>query len=170
LSRSTDDANAAPDERERESLKDETRTAIEEARMVLPGIQALFGFQLIAVFNAGFERLPATAQALHLAAIGLVTISIALVMAPAAFHRIAQRGWVSRRLIKLTSNFLSCGMGMLMLGLALEVSLVTYVVLRTVLPAILMSLVLLALFLWFWFLFPARNRIGQSHAPSRNRR
>jgi len=29
-----------PDERERESLKDETRTAIEEVRMVLPGIQA----------------------------------------------------------------------------------------------------------------------------------
>jgi hypothetical protein len=27
------------------------REAIEEARMVLPGIQALFGFQLIAVFQ-----------------------------------------------------------------------------------------------------------------------
>ena len=27
------------------------REAIEEARMVLPGIQALFGFQLIAVFS-----------------------------------------------------------------------------------------------------------------------
>ncbi|TLG71825.1 hypothetical protein [Methylocystis sp. B8] len=30
------------------------RGAIEEARMVLPGIQALFGFQLIAVFNNRF--------------------------------------------------------------------------------------------------------------------
>jgi hypothetical protein len=31
---------------------------LEECRMVLPGIQALFGFQLIAVFNARFaERL-----------------------------------------------------------------------------------------------------------------
>jgi hypothetical protein len=30
------------------------RDAIEEARMVLPGIQALFGFQLIAVFNERF--------------------------------------------------------------------------------------------------------------------
>jgi hypothetical protein len=33
------------------TLEEETRTIIEEARMVLPGIQALFGFQLIAVFN-----------------------------------------------------------------------------------------------------------------------
>jgi hypothetical protein len=32
--------------------------AIDEARMVLPGIQALFGFQLIAVFNERFAQLP----------------------------------------------------------------------------------------------------------------
>jgi hypothetical protein len=37
------------------SLEEETRTVIEEARMVLPGIQAVFEFQLIAVFNNGFH-------------------------------------------------------------------------------------------------------------------
>ena len=31
--------------------------AIEEARMVLPGIQALFGFQLMAIFNDKFRTL-----------------------------------------------------------------------------------------------------------------
>src|SRR5438445_33623 len=36
---------------------------LEECRMVLPGIQALFGFQLIAVFNQGFgEKLSHGAQ------------------------------------------------------------------------------------------------------------
>ena len=29
---------------------------LEECRMVLPGIQALFGFQLIAVFNSTFAE------------------------------------------------------------------------------------------------------------------
>ena len=29
---------------------------LEECRMVLPGIQALFGFQLIAVFSPGFAQ------------------------------------------------------------------------------------------------------------------
>jgi hypothetical protein len=48
---------AAADEVEQESLKDEIANLIEEARMVLPGIQALFGFQLIAVFNDGFRDL-----------------------------------------------------------------------------------------------------------------
>ena len=33
------------------SLESQVKAAIDEARMVLPGIQALFGFQLIAVFN-----------------------------------------------------------------------------------------------------------------------
>ena len=54
---------------------------LEECRMVLPGIQALFGFQLIAVFNQGFsEKLSVTEQRLHWLAFGLVAIAIALVM------------------------------------------------------------------------------------------
>jgi hypothetical protein len=55
---------AAADEVEQESLKDEIANLIEEARMVLPGIQALFGFQLIAVFNDGFRDLE-PALAIH---------------------------------------------------------------------------------------------------------
>jgi hypothetical protein len=39
-----------------ESLKDAVQQTLDEARMVQPGIQALFGFQLIAVFNDGFQR------------------------------------------------------------------------------------------------------------------
>ena len=41
---------------------------LEECRMVLPGIQALFGFQLIAVSNQGFsEKLSALQERLHVA-------------------------------------------------------------------------------------------------------
>jgi hypothetical protein len=39
---------------EEESLKDALQQTLDEARMVLPGVQALFGFQLIAVFSDGF--------------------------------------------------------------------------------------------------------------------
>ena len=59
--------------RERVSLDSAATHILEECRMVLPGIQALFGFQLIAVFNDGFgEKLSAPQQLLHLAAIVLV--------------------------------------------------------------------------------------------------
>lgn len=61
---------------------------LEECRMVLPGIQALFGFQLIAVFNQPFwDRLDPSHRSLHFTAIFLVVISMALVMTPAAYHR-----------------------------------------------------------------------------------
>ena len=151
-----------PQERERESLKDETRTAVDEARMVLPGVQALFGFQLIAVFNAGFERLPYEAKLAHLVSLGLVTTAIAFIMAPAAFHRIAERGWVSRRLVDLTSNFLSCGMAMLMLGLAIEVALDTYVVLHAALWGVLVGIAIFMQYLFCWFVFPLTNRRGSA--------
>ena len=71
-----------------ESLKDQAHSMHEEARMVLPGIQALFGFQLIAVFNRPFFDLGDSDRALHLASLILVGIAIGLVMAPAAHHRL----------------------------------------------------------------------------------
>ena len=64
--------------------------------MVLPGIQALFSFQMIAVFNNGFtERLWLAEQKLHIDAIFLVVISIVLVMTPAALHPRAEPKSVS---------------------------------------------------------------------------
>jgi heme A synthase len=146
------------EERERESLKEETRTAVEEARMVLPGIQALFGFQLIAVFNQRFQDLPRAAQITHLLALGLVTLTIALVMAPAAYHRIAERGWASRHLVDLTSLFLSWGMGMLMIALSLEVPVVAQLLLHNVAFSVFVGAALLLVFLSLWFVLPLRAR------------
>ena len=54
------------------SLETEIEQVLEEARMVLPGIQALFGFELIVVFNDRFgQSLGDPAKRLHLAAVVL---------------------------------------------------------------------------------------------------
>ena len=60
---------------------------LNECRMVLPGIQALFGFQLVAVFSPPFADLEPALKQLHLLATALVVVAIALVMTPAAYHR-----------------------------------------------------------------------------------
>src|SRR4051812_37061430 len=58
---------------------------LEECRMVLPGIQALFGFQLIAVFNNAFdEKLSPGEQQLHFLALFLVALAAGPVVGPAA--------------------------------------------------------------------------------------
>ena len=69
---------------ERESLKEEMDTTVSEARMVIPGVQSIFGFQTMAVFNNRFEQLPASGVACYIAGLVLLAISIALLMAPAA--------------------------------------------------------------------------------------
>lgn len=51
-----------------ETLEEEATHATDEARMVLPGVQAILGFQLIAVFNQRFEDLSKIQQYVHLGA------------------------------------------------------------------------------------------------------
>src|SRR4051812_21641792 len=73
-----------PGEKEPVKLDSAASHLLEECRMVLPGVQALFGFQLIAVFNQGFdEKLSSGQQQLHFAALFLVAVSTALLMTPA---------------------------------------------------------------------------------------
>lgn len=113
--------NRTPSQEELESLKDEMRNVIEEARMVLPGIQALFGFQTMAVFNNRFEDIADSSKFVYLVALALLVLAIGLLMAPAAYNRLAERGRVSRKMINLSSNLITTGMVPLMLAFALDV-------------------------------------------------
>jgi hypothetical protein len=91
---------------------------LEECRMVFPGIQALFGFQLIAVFNEHFSSaLDPSEQVVHLVAIALVAIAVALVMAPAAFHRQTGPDRVTEHFLRLSSRLLLWSMFPLALAL-----------------------------------------------------
>src|SRR6266446_9440724 len=136
------------------SLEEETRTVIEEARMVLPGIQAVFGFQLIAVFNNGFHGLMPSEQRMHLIALILTMIAIALIMTPASYHRIAERGTVSSRFVKIASRLLALAMLPLMLGMTVDLFLVAHLVLNNVTLSIGIAAVLLFVFFALWYVFP----------------
>ncbi len=104
----------------RESLEEEATHATDEARMVLPGVQALMGFQLIAVFNERFAVLSPDEKIIHLTAFFLVTLAMGLIMAPAAYHRQAERGRVTRRFVDLASRLLWLALMPLAAGLALD--------------------------------------------------
>jgi len=148
-------------ERQREEISLETATTyiLEECRMVLPGIQALFGFQLIAVFNEAFEKkLSEAEQLLHLAAIVLVTVAIALVMAPAALHRRSQPRAVSARFIDVSSRLLVAGMFPLALGLTLDVYLITRIIAGSAAAAVAVAFTLLTVFGVLWLWLPSRER------------
>jgi hypothetical protein len=136
------------------SLEEETRTTIEEARMVLPGIQALFGFQLIAVFNTRFHDFSNLEQFLHLVALLLVALAIALIMTPAAYHRIAERGIVSRRFVDLASRFLESALMPLILGISLDLFLLGRLILNNVALSATIACMMFLVFFGLWYLFP----------------
>ena len=128
---------------------------LEECRMVLPGIQALFGFQLIAVFNDGFDHmLSPLERQLHFLALFLVALSAALVMAPAAIHRQSQQREVSERFIWLSSLLLRVSMLPLALGLTLDVYLIARVVFGTPGFGLAFAAALLAALLLLWTVLP----------------
>jgi hypothetical protein len=147
-------ADAAHD-REEQSLGTALGHSLDEARMVLPGVQALFGFQLIAVFNDGFERrLSGAEQQLHLAAIVLVTIAIALLMTPAAYHQQVDRRRATAAFLTLAARLVVGAMLPLAAGLAIDVHLVARVITGTPLLGVAIGGAVFAMFLFLWFVFP----------------
>jgi hypothetical protein len=151
----------AESDREALPLKDAVKFALEEARVVVPGIQALFGFQLVAVFDGRFTELfGPVAQRLHVAALVLVALSCVLVLTPAAFHRIAGHEHVSHYLLEVASRFIGWGMVPLMLAISIDVGLVGYAVMESEAIGAVMGAMSLAIGTALWFVFPrwARHR------------
>jgi hypothetical protein len=131
---------------------------LSECRMVLPGIQALFGFQLVAVFNSSFfEILTPAEQKLHVFALFLTMIAIALVMTPAAYHRQTGTSRVTQSFIKLATRLLLWGMWPLMVGLCIDFFLIAKIILDGLLAASL-TIVLGRLFISLWFILPRLNK------------
>jgi hypothetical protein len=146
-------------EREELSLNDAASHVLEECRTVVPGMQALFGFQLIAVFSSAFgEQLSSMERMLHLIAIVLVTIAIALVMTPAALHRQTEPLAVSTRFIRISSRLLMASMAPLAVGLCLDIYLVARVIVGTRGVAATVAASLLGVFIVLWVLLPRVSR------------
>jgi uncharacterized membrane-anchored protein len=139
-------------------LKDEVRDIIEEARMVLPGIQALFGFQFVAVLNTRFAELESSAQVTHICSLLLVALATALIMAPAAYHRIAERSEASRYFADLASRFITTAMLVLLVGISIDLFIIANMVLENTVLSATLAFATGLFFAALWFGFPLIRR------------
>jgi Family of unknown function (DUF6328) len=145
----------AASETEDLSLAQAVTHLLEECRMILPGLQALLGFQLIAVFSAAFEQhLSPAEQRIHLLALALLAIAGALVMTPAAYHRQTRPRQVSAHFLLLSSRLLITALVPLMFGIALDFYLITRVILGNVLLSVALAAGLVVFVAGLWFAFP----------------
>lgn len=132
---------------------------LEECRMVLPGLQALLGFQLIVVFNPGFaDTLEHSEQILHVGAIVLVAIAIALIMTPAAYHRQTCPLKVTPTFIALSTRLLLWSMWPMAISICAELYLIGKQVMGNIVAAALMTFVAMA-FAVLWFVLPHWRRL-----------
>jgi len=141
-------------ERQELELFQAAELLLEECRTVLPGIQGLFGFQLVAVFSSHFhDQLGRGEQHMHLLAIALIAAAIAFIMTPAAIHRQGDPCEVTRRFIALSTKLLLASMVPLTLGLSIDFYLVARVITDAGVASV-FAAVLFAVFVGLWFVAP----------------
>jgi hypothetical protein len=109
-----------PMENRRQSLESRIVQALTELRVVLPGAQALFGFQLSAVLTDCFDQLSTASKVVHMASLGVVAIAVVLLIAPAAYHRIVAAGNAEEGVLRYTVAMMLSAEGLIALGLVGE--------------------------------------------------
>jgi hypothetical protein len=129
-----------------------------EARVIIPGAQALLGFQFAVTLTRAFEQLPALAKLAHVGALFCVAIAVILLMAPAALHRLSFGGEDAAEFVKIGSAFVIAAPAPLALGIALD----TFVASRRALDSdqgafLLAGITLLVLFS-LWYAYPLLRR------------
>jgi DMSO reductase anchor subunit len=139
-------------------LKDKIKQVLTEARTVIPGAQALLGFQFAIILMESFERLPESSKYVHLACLALVTLSVVLLMTPAAYHRIVEQGEDTERFHRFSSRVLLASMIPLALGVCGDLFVVVRKVSESVTFALASALVMMLFFYGFWFGYTAYRR------------
>jgi amino acid permease len=149
---------------EKDKLSGKIRHVLTEARVVLPGAQALLGFQFIAVLTESFDKLPNLSKYIHLASLGLIALTIVFLMTPAAYHRIVERGEETEHFHRFASKMVVAALVPLALGLCGEVYVVVQKVTESQLVSVVAALITLAVFWELWFGVTLYRRTQRKYA------
>ena len=142
-------------------LEDKITQVLTEARVVLPGAQALFGFQLAMTLMQGYERIPDSSKDVHLAATCAIALTVIFLMSPPAYHRIVEGGEDTERFHRFASWMVLAAMVTLPLGFAGDLWVVLRKQLGSVTAAHLGAAAALLFFygLWFFAMLALRARL-----------
>jgi hypothetical protein len=134
-----------------------------EARVILPGAQALLGFQLIVMLTQAFDRLPKGVQAVHVAALLSLVIAVVLLIAPAAIHRLAFQGRDDAKFLGSGSLIVTLALLPLAASICCDLWVALYKLGGSDTISTLGALVTAAILLGLWFVLPLALR-ERTHA------
>jgi O-antigen/teichoic acid export membrane protein len=142
-----------PEQRDDRNLTD----LLQELRVATLGVQVLFGFLLGLPFTVRFSRLETWQRWLYLAIVALASISIVLLVAPVAYHRLLFRRHQLGSLLRAANTLAIGGMTAVALAVTGAVLLVASDV-EPGAPAAVLSVVIGGLFASLWFALPLTRR------------
>jgi putative flippase GtrA len=130
---------------------------LQELRVAGLGVQVLFGFLLSLPFTTRFVKLGPSQRALYEASVLLAALSIALLVAPVAYHRWVFRLHEKDRLLRTANLMALAGLATVALAICSSVLLVlSFVAVGWV--ASLMVAITVATFAGLWFALPILSR------------
>lgn len=139
---------------------------MEEARLVLPGIQTLLGFQMIAVFNEKFAHIPQIDQTLHLAAMFCTVNAVCFLLTPAALHRQSAPSIITMGLARMSNWFVVMGFIPLLLAMVLDSYVVINVVTSNDTISLGMTAIIFLELVYCWIILPQMRRMKHERRPT----
>ncbi len=155
-------------ETHKERVDRELIELLNELRVVLPGIQVLFGFLLLLPFQQTFAQLGDLDRAVYYLAFLASTVASVLLIAPSTYHRIRFRESDKEGLLRAANWFPLGGTLALGVGLAAAAFLITDLLFGPAAGAI-AAVVAAGFVVGFWYLLPLsrKARSEDSGPPSR---
>jgi Family of unknown function (DUF6328) len=149
--------DAGHEETEHERLKRNVSELLQELRVAQAGVQFLFGFLLAVAFTEPYLRGTDFQHAVHLVAVVFATASVALLSAPAAWHRVLFRKGQRPMIVNIANGFAIAGMACLAVAMTATVLLLCDAVLGNWVAELLTAFAAL-MFGVLWFVLPMLRR------------
>jgi hypothetical protein len=136
---------------------------LQEVRVAQTGVQILFAFLLALAFQARFGGITSFQRGTYVVTLMLCAGATALLIAPAAVHRMTYRRRLKQDLVRVANRLALSGLVLLLLSMASAVLLIMDVVLGLA-PAIILAVAVLVWFTSWWFMLPLRTLARQPTA------
>lgn len=148
----------------RTSLSTQVDQLLTEARLIIPGAQALLGFQLTVSFTKAFSELPVEAKIAHATALCCLGLAVLLLMAPASLHRIAFNGEDDPQFVAIGSWFVTVAPLPLAFAIALDTYIAAGRALQSQAVAIALAIVAIVVLLGAWYGYPTWRRLSSAES------
>jgi hypothetical protein len=156
------------DEPELAKLNRNLNELLQELRISEVGVQILFAFLIALPFTSRFGSVSQAVKDVYVITLLLAVMSSALMISPAAYHRIVFRHHRRAVLIRYASRILLVGLAMLSLAMAGAIVVVTSFLFGSLFAAIAGGAVALWIAL-FWYVIPVRTRLQCEREEARHR-